>query len=207
MWAFFNVFLMLKLLTIKPKGYIIISVEKQRQNKERLIEMEEWKEIKNFENYWVSSEGKIWSEKSNKFLKAQANKKGYLWVYLWQNGKYYWRSIHRLVAEAFIENPENKPTVDHINRNRLDNRVKNLRWADRYEQIKNRDLTEYKNKQQKARGTTIIEKINGEVSIGYPALRAVPDINYSALSNHVCKGEVEFTCKGRTFICPSNMVK
>lgn len=46
--------------------------------------------------------------------------------------------VHRLVAECFIPNPNNYPTVDHINRNRLDNRVENLRWATHSMQIKNR---------------------------------------------------------------------
>lgn len=47
--------------------------------------------------------------------------------------------VHRLVAESFIPNPDNKPTVDHINRNKIDNRVENLRWATMLEQSINKD--------------------------------------------------------------------
>lgn len=164
--------------------------------------MEKWKEIKDFENYWVSSEGKVWSEKSNKFLKPREDRYGYLRVHLWRNGKQYWRSIHRLVAQAFIENRENKPEVDHINRDTKDNRAENLRWATSTENNNNKDFNSYREK----RGTTIIEKINDEISIGYSSLSSVPGIDKRALSNHTRKGKVEFTCKGRTFICPSNML-
>lgn len=47
--------------------------------------------------------------------------------------------VHRLVADAFIPNPDNKATVDHINRNKIDNRVENLRWATMLEQSINKE--------------------------------------------------------------------
>lgn len=59
--------------------------------------------------------------------------RGYLRVRI--NGKQY--QVHRLVAETFIPNPENKPEVDHINRNPFDNRVENLRWATRSDNMRN----------------------------------------------------------------------
>ncbi len=70
--------------------------------------MEEYKLIKNFESYSVSNLGNVKNNNTNKILK-QNNSNGYKRVSL--NGKYL--RVHRLVAEAFIPNPENKPCVDH----------------------------------------------------------------------------------------------
>ena len=73
--------------------------------------------LKNYNGYEITKDGKIWSNKSNKFL-AQRLSNGYL---MFKD-----KSVHRLVAETFIINPENKPYVNHINSNKLDNRVENL---------------------------------------------------------------------------------
>lgn len=61
----------------------------------------------------------------------------YVYVCLYKDKKYRRRSIHQLVAEAFIPNPENKPDIDHINTIRADNRAKNLRWVTKSENMNN----------------------------------------------------------------------
>lgn len=87
------------------------------------------------EEYSVDTEGNVWSslygkEKELKKLKPMKNSVGYYQVYLPQKcGKYKWFRIHRLVAIAFIPNIENKSSVDHINGDKTDNRVSNLRWV------------------------------------------------------------------------------
>ena len=76
---------------------------------------------------------------SQRFVKSRNCPKAYLIVDLRDDdgGRKTCR-IHRLVAENFIPNPENKPTVDHINRIKTDNRLENLRWATYTEQLLNR---------------------------------------------------------------------
>lgn len=88
----------------------------------------EWKKIKGFENYEVSNEGEVRNVKNGYILKQEDNG-GYLRVTLYVNGKHTHKKIHRLVAEVFIPNPENKPQVNHIDEDKTNNCVENLEWA------------------------------------------------------------------------------
>ena len=94
-------------------------------------------EIKGFEDfkgYAITSCGKVWSFKTNRFLKPNKNNKGYLQVWL-TNGNGYGKtvSIHRLVALAYIPNPNNLETVDHIDNCKEHNYINNLQWMTREE--------------------------------------------------------------------------
>lgn len=86
------------------------------------------KDIINFENYQISDDGRVWSKKNNKWLKP-IDVNGYKKASLYKNGKEYQRLVHRLVAEAFIPNPNNYDEINHINENKSDNRVENLEWC------------------------------------------------------------------------------
>lgn len=101
-------------------------------------------DIKGYEGkYAVTSCGKVWSYKSKKFLKPIL-KRGYLSVNLYKDGKMQQRYIHRIVAEAYIPNPYNHESVDHIDGDRKHNYIDNLQWMTLKENV------------QKANGKKII---------------------------------------------------
>lgn len=103
-------------------------------------ENEIWKEIEGYEGlYEVSNYGRVRSlkRKAPKILKLANNGYGYLTATLSKNNGRSTIKVHTLVAKAFIPNPDNLPTVDHVNRDRADNRIENLRWANYREQSQN----------------------------------------------------------------------
>ena len=97
---------------------------------------EEWKPVSDYP-YEVSNTGKVRRAGSAEPLKPRPNNKGYLQVQLYRSGKPKDMFIHRLVALAFIPNPENKPEVDHLDRVKTHNCSSNLRWATRAENNQN----------------------------------------------------------------------
>ena len=86
------------------------------------------KEIPDFPNYFITENGEVWSAKRNIFLTPH-NDRGYLTVNLSNNGIRQIKKIHRLVAEAFIPNPNNYPQINHKDENKLNNNVDNLEWC------------------------------------------------------------------------------
>ena len=91
---------------------------------------EVWRTIKNYDNYSISSFGRIRNDKFNRILKPQKNANGYYFVRLSKNGKVKPHSVHRLVGIAFLSNHDNKPQVDHIDSKKItNNNILNLRWS------------------------------------------------------------------------------
>lgn len=99
--------------------------------------MEQWRDIKGYEEfYFISDKGRVMNARSGKILKPAKSNKGYMRVLLCKNGKKRNMSVHRLVADAFVPNPQGLPEVNHINGNKLDNCSINLEWISHAENMR-----------------------------------------------------------------------
>ena len=99
---------------------------------------EQWKVIAQFPNYEISNYGRVrrvWKNHT-KLKKTRLNECGYEIIHLSKDGTNKHRPIHRLVAVAFIDNPNNLPEVNHIDGNKENNRVDNLEWVTRSDNMK-----------------------------------------------------------------------
>lgn len=92
--------------------------------------MEIFKDIEGYEGYQVSNLGRVKSFKrgKEKFLRNKRNK-GYIFVFLYKEGKRKECSVHRLVANAFLPNPDNLPQINHKDEDKSNNNVDNLEWC------------------------------------------------------------------------------
>ena len=97
-------------------------------------------EINGYENYLIYPSGKVYSKVSKIYLSVFDHGTGYLKVVLYKDGIQKNHSIHRLLAIHFIENPDNKPEVDHWDGNKTNNKLNNLRWVTHSENNQNKGV-------------------------------------------------------------------
>lgn len=103
-----------------------------------MIEQEIWKDVKNYEGlYQISNLGRVksmskfagFSYRKERMLKTSLDKDGYVKVTLCKNNRTRFSSIHRLLAECFIPNPNNYPQINHKDENKQNNDLSNLEWC------------------------------------------------------------------------------
>lgn len=95
----------------------------------KITSVGEWKDIEECPKYAVNTNGDVLNKINGKLLTHHINTGGYKYVNLTDNGKVKRRLVHRLVAIAFIPNPDNKPIVNHIDSNRKNPKCTNLKWV------------------------------------------------------------------------------
>lgn len=147
--------------------------------------VELWKDIKGYEGkYQISNLGRVRNNKS--IIKPQKDNIGYMKVILYKNKTRKTKKIHRLVAEAFLDNINNKPEVNHINGNKEDNKVSNLEWINH----KNNCIHAVKKGLIKTKKVVCIETNKIYTSIK----EAAKDTNtFDGHITKVCKGERKTT--------------
>lgn len=152
---------------------------------------EQWKFIPNTNNlYKVSSLGRVFSLKRGKFIKPTMPKGGYCSFNISVNSHVRLGRIHRLVAEAFIPNPDRLPCIDHINGDRTDNSVTNLRWCTHVQNANNPN-TKPKTKDNKKTYRRPVAQIEDGVVI-----QKYESINKASIMNGFSKSAIYRCCLG-----------
>ena len=150
-----------------------------------------WKDCKGYEGkYQVSNQGRIWSVKSQKYLKPWLNSSGYWAVQLMApNGKRKGELVHRLVALAFIDNPNNLPQVNHKDENKQNCNVDNLEWCDTKYNLN------YGTRNLRASQSNSIQVYCVELDRVFNSITEAQEIL------HINKQNIVAVCKGRRKTC------
>lgn len=170
--------------------------------KEISEEGEEWRDVVGYEGlYQVSNLGRVrslWTDirHKGKILTPRVDKKGYYTVCLHKNKQMRNRFIHRLAAIAFIPNPNNYPEIDHIDGDKINNRLDNIRWCDRSMNLSN-PVTRHRNS---------MSKMGNKSATRNPVVRINPQTNepkvYQSIAeaerlNGLCHGKISQVCMGK----------
>jgi hypothetical protein len=156
---------------------------------------ENWKTINDYPNYEISDLGNVRNIKKGTCMKLITDKNGYKQVHLFNKGKNKMLYVHRLVANAFIPNTLNKPTVNHIDGNTSNNNVNNLEWATMSEQIlhSNRVLNNKSIISHKCRELSVKSHRKAVMRDDRKIYEKVID---ASIENNVSKTNIQKCCRG-----------
>lgn len=159
--------------------------------------MVQWKDIEGYEGlYKISNFGDVLSVKNDKkyILKQRHTTDGYLDVTLYKHGKPSWCRVHRLVAQAFIPNPENKPQVNHIDGDKKNNNIDNLEWCTPIENTHHAIVTGlerlYGDDNPNAK-IVIQYDLNGEYIKEYSCIK------YASIATKISQTHISSVCTGK----------
>lgn len=149
-----------------------------------------WKDVVGYEGlYKVSNKGRLYSIKRKRKMNPTTSKNGYKRVKLYTNGKFKTVFVHRIVATAFLDNPENYPVVNHLDENKLNNNVENLQWC-----TQKQNVNHGTGQQRRTEAVKMLVKqytLDGQYIATYKSavdLQELYGFHQSAISR-VCRGE------------------
>ena len=158
------------------------------------------KEINGYPNYYITEDGKVWSEKRNKYIKAYENRYMQIRLFSISEKKNKNMKIHRLVAEAFIPNPNHYNEVNHIDGNKTNNRIENLEWCNHVMNINHAWKTGLYEGLRKRIVETKIKKVvcveTGEIYNSAMEAGLAIGMRKTSISTAIYKGH---KCKGKTY--------
>ena len=195
---------------ITLKGVVLLKIYENLSLED--MEGEVWKDIEGFEGlYQISNLGRVkrmyreivvqggFIKKPStkplkyKILSQKIDRYGYPVVTLTKDKKRKSCTVHRLVALAFIDNPLNKPSVDHKNTIRTDNRAENLRWFTYKEQLNDNELSKIRHLEAREKATNSLKKKVRCITTG----EEFECINDAVRKYNICDGCIIRCCKGR----------
>ncbi len=157
-----------------------------------------WKPVLAFTGvygYGVSDCGKVRNTRTGLELKLNPDKDGYLLVALWNDGRSHYFKVHRLVALAFLPNPDNKPQVNHVDGCRTHNAVQNLEWVTALENIRH---TIASGRQGKMPSRKILARCGDQVEI-FESTKAAQRAGHNRAALYLCLTGKQKHHHGRTW--------
>ena len=162
-----------------------------------------WKDIEGYEGlYKISNMGRVYSLYRNKILSPGIDTSGYKVVNLCKNRKQKTRTVHRLVAEAFIENPNNYPIINHKDENKENNIISNLEWC----------TCKYNINYSSKNGKAISERMKGNNNAKRRKVKCITtgekfiSISEAARKYNVHRTDISKVCKGKQKYCGKHPV-